>query len=526
MADDPRALSAARAGVAHAVAAEPGRLRRCSAAGLLAFTSAAALAPLLVAGGPALAAAALAGVAGNVGSGMLTAVLDRAIARLGGEKPGRADTDAIRDDLAGELRSALQRQDASARDLSAGLFDLLTRIGGVEAAIEAAADDVSGNVLGCFGQLAGQQGEALSKLQALEAGQRGQERRQRDHGRQIEEMNDRLRQVMGWLADGLPAPGSPAAPPAGRPGFDQLVGPAAGPVPAGPGWQGGAEIMIGDRVYLLHDDFLEERSSADHSVLYRQARGLRLVPRGGRNDEHAWLRQAHLPSARSQPSPGQSGPAARAALAALRGERDLLARLGPVRGLPRATQLVADGRTATLVLGWPATRSGAPCDTLSMRLDGGPMDSWRMFRLFTGLAALCRTLAALHEGGVAHRYLAPAGIIVHDDGRFALRDAGLAARRPEPGEGPADYQAPEQRRGGRDRPGFATDSYQLAAVAYHLVAGHPPHPRMPLPLRAQAPEVPGRVSAALDAALTSDPAQRPGLPALARMFRAAADDLS
>ena len=526
MTDDLKALSAARAGVAHAVAAEPGRLRRCSAPVLLAFTSAAALAPLLVAGGPGLVMAALAGVAGNVGSGMLSNVLDRAIARLGGEKPGPADTDAIRDDLAGELRSVLQRQDASARDLSAGLFDLLLRIGGVEAAIDAAADDISDNVLVCFRQLAGQQDEALSKLQAIEAGQRRQERRQRDHGRQIEEMNDRLRLVMGLLADRLSAPGSPAASLTGSPGFIQLVGPAAGPALGISGWQGGAEIMIGDRVYLLHDEFLEERSSADHSVLYRQARGLRLVPRGGRDDEYAWLRQAHVPSARSQPGPGQPSPAARAALAALRGERDLLARLRSVRGLPRVTQLVADGRTATLVLGWPATRSGAPCDTLSTRLDGGPMDSWRMSRLFTGLASLCRALAALHEGGFAHRLLAPSGIIVLDGGRLVLRDAGLAARGPEPGEGPADYQAPEQRVGSRGRPGPATDCYQLAAVTYHLVAGHPPHPRVPLPLLAQAPGVPERVSAALGAALTSDPAQRPGLPALARMFRAAADDLS
>ena len=200
MTGDPRALSAARAGVARAVAAEPGRLRRCSASVLLAFTSAAALAPLLVAGGPALATAALAGVAGNVGSGMLTNVLDRAIARLGGEKPGLADTDAIRDDLAAELRTALHGRDASARDLSEGLFDLLIRVGGVEAAIDAAADDVSGNVLVCFRQLAGQQGQALSRLQAIEAGQRRQERRQRDHSQQIEEMNDRLRQVTGLLA--------------------------------------------------------------------------------------------------------------------------------------------------------------------------------------------------------------------------------------------------------------------------------------------------------------------------------------
>jgi hypothetical protein len=523
MTGDPKTLSAARAGVAHAVAAEPGRLRRCSAAGLLAFTSAAALAPLLVTGGPALAMAALAGVAGNVGSGMLSTVLDRAIARLAGAKPGPGDTDAIRDDLAGELRSVLQRQDAAAEELTAGLFDLLTRIGGVEAAIDAAADDISDNVLVCFRQLAGQQGEALSKLQAIEAGQRRQEWRQRDHGRQIEEMNDRLRLVLGLLADRLDGP---AAPLTGGPGFIQLAGPAAGPALGISGWQGGAEVIIGDRAYLLHDEFLEERSSPDHSVLYRQARGLRLVPRGGRDDEHAWLRQAYMASTPSQSSQGQFSPAARAALAALRGERDLLARLRSVRGLPRITQLVADGRTATLVLGWPATRSGAPCDTLSTRLDGGPMDAWRMSRLFAGLAALCRTLARLHEGGVAHRLLTPSGIVVLDDGRLALRDAGLAACSPEPGEGPADYQAPEQRSGGRGRPGPATDCYQLAAVAYHLVAGHPPHPRVPLPLLAQAPGVPDRVSTALGAALTSDPAQRPGLPALARMFHAAADDLS
>ena len=470
-------------------------------------------------------------MAGNVGSGMLTNVLDRALARLGGAKPGPADTDAIRDDLAGELRAVLQQQDAAAEELTSGLFDLLTRIGGVEAAIDAAADDICDNMLVCFRQLAGQQGEALSKLQAIEAGQRRQEWRQRDHGRQIEEMNDRLRLVLGLLADRLDAPASPApptglVPPTGSPGFTQLVGPTAGPAPGISGWQGGAEIMIGDHAYLLHDELLEERYSPDHSVLYRQARGLRLVPRGGRDDEHAWLRQAHVTSARSQPGPGQASPAARAALPALRGERDLLARLRSVRGLPRVTQLVADGRTTTLVLGWPATRSGAPCDTLSTRLDGGPTDSWRMSRLFAGLAALCRTLAALHEAGFAHRLLAPSGIIVLDDGRLVLRDAGLAARGPEPGEGPADYQAPEQRAGSRGRPGPATDCYQLAAVTYHLVAGHPPHPRVPLPLLAQAPGVPDRVSAALAAALTSDPAQRPGLLVLARMFRAAADDLS
>jgi len=153
------------------------------------------------------------------------------------------------------------------------------------------------------------------------------------------------------------------------------------------------------------------------------------------------------------------------------------------------------------------------------------MDSWRLFRFLGGLAGLCGTLAWLHDQGAAHRHLTPAGIIVLDDGRLVLRDLGLAARGPEPGEGPADYQAPEQRRQARYRPGPRTDVYQLAALAYHLVAGCPPLARTPLPVRAQAPGVPERAAVALDAALSPEPAERPDISALGGALRAASDDL-
>jgi serine/threonine protein kinase len=131
----------------------------------------------------------------------------------------------------------------------------------------------------------------------------------------------------------------------------------------------------------------------------------------------------------------------------------------------------------------------------------------------------------LHDHGVTHRYLTPGGIITLDDGRLVLRDLGLAARDHEPGEGPADYQAPEQRRGDR-HPGPQTDIYQLAAVAYHLVTGRPPNAGISLPVRAQARDVPERVRRALDAALALDPTERPDISSLGATLRAARDDLS
>jgi hypothetical protein len=66
----------------------------------------------------------------------------------------------------------------------------------------------------------------------------------------------------------------------------------------------------------------------------------------------------------------------------------------------------------------------------------------------------------------------------------------------------------------------------LAAVTYHLVAGHPPHPRMPPPLRSLARDVPGCLSDGLAAALTADPRQRPDIRSLAEVFRATRTSLS
>lgn len=149
-----------------------------------------------------------------------------------------------------------------------------------------------------------------------------------------------------------------------------------------------------------------------------------------------------------------------------------------------------------------------------------------MFRLLTGLAGLTGALAQLHGRQAAHRALEPTAMIVRDDGSCVLRDLGLAARDYEPGEGPAGYQAPEQQHGGRGHPGLGTDVYQLAAVAYYLIAGQLPRARSPLPLASQGRGVPETVSRAIDAALAAGIADRPGIREFGDMLRSACDHLS
>jgi hypothetical protein len=315
-------LTSARTSSAKEAAWAARQLRRCSAVGLLALLSAAALTPAAITGGGVLATE-LAGVAGNIGGGLLSGVIDRAIARLHDGKAAPLESGAVRDALETELLAALQQGASAAQNLSVALTDLLMRIDGFGAAVEAVGADLRGHLQSCCRELAAQQGEVLGRLGAIDAGQLRQERQLRHQVRLIEEMADRLRLFTRLLAE-WPA--------------------AAGPATA-------------------------SSSGLPPAVIHLAAAGAGPVP---------------------------------VALSALTGERDLLTRLGAVRGLPRVSQLVAGSRTATLALVWPASRpgSGSPCETLHSILgeNAAPMDSWRMFRLFTGLAGLCGTLAALHDG--------------------------------------------------------------------------------------------------------------------------------
>ena len=256
----------------------------------------------------------------------------------------------------------------------------------------------------------------------------------------------------------------------------------------------GAEVTVGQRTYLVQAHLAEERWSDDGTTWRRQARCK--AP-----DGHVWLRQAT--------------PAG-----ALGAEADLLKALRGT-GFPRVVQFDVTGRTTTLVSTWPTSSSGKPCDGLDALVGTHVMDSLRLFRFCGGLAGLGTTLGSLHERGLAHRGLTPDGVIVLDDGRLVLRDLGLAARPVGRNEHPSAYQAPEQHMRGSGNVGGWTDVYQVAALAYHVIAGRPAGP---LPLTSWAP-VPERLAAAVQAALAVDPAQRPDMRSFRAMVLAARTDI-
>lgn len=295
-----------------------------------------------------------------------------------------------------------------------------------------------------------------------------------------------------------------------RPVAGQVVAPVTVAPAAVETWAGGAEVRVDGHEYLLvDDDQLSERTGADGAVV-RQARGLRVMA----TPAHVWLRQVRARSSTAE-------------LDALVAEQALRVELPAGRGFPTLVQFHRDEHVASLVYRWPTSRStGAPCDTLAvLGADRLPMDRFRVRRLLTGLAGLCTTLAVLHDRGLAHRRLTPAGIVEQDDGTLVLRDLGLAARKYSSGEAPPDYGAPEQSRRGPHRPGPGTDVFQLGAVTYHLVTGQLPYPVNPLPLNHFRLDLPDRLGAVVDAALRAEPASRPDARTLGRELRAAGSEL-
>ena len=337
--------------IARTVAKEPGRLRRASAPVVLAVLGAAALVPVLIeaAGGGSLATV-LGGVAGNIGSGYLTGVIEKLPDRL---RDGKAphEPDEIRDRLAADLLAALQKNDHAARELQSELTVLLTKVDGFQAAINAASGDLQSHLVSCITELASQQSEALRRLGVIYDQQRRQGRQLREQARLNQEMLDRLRLLNRRLAEWPAAAGATPAATPGRdavPAYPAMIVPARAPAAAtGTRWQGGEEIAVGDRVYLLHDYLLAERFCAGQSVLCRQARGLHLIAPQSPGQEHVWLRQVEV---------RHRGRAAQLPLAALPAERQLLTTLGSHRGLPGAVQLDTSGSRVSLVLTWPVSR--------------------------------------------------------------------------------------------------------------------------------------------------------------------------
>ncbi|MCH7231612.1 hypothetical protein L0U85_12230 [Glycomyces sp. L485] len=509
---DADSAESAREGVDRAVKQSPSLLRRGSATAVLTLLASAALAPAVVAiaGGGAVVTA-VGGIAGGIGAGQLTALTQRCAERIRG-KPKEELRSAAEAALVSDLTELLERGDANALQVQAGLVRLLDRFDAFDTALESAADDLRERLDLVFRHLADTTSETLDRLENLGVGQAGLIDMVESMRSEQAEGFRRLRGAgpIGQSVDHL------------EPGSEDLGFVLAEPVPAPPRhdtWAPGTEVALGRGRFLLYDLLVDERRSPDGTAVLRRAVAMRRDASGGRGGRFVWLRQVRCP---------HPGPVADATREALRREHRLLDAIGSVRGLPAVDQLDSTGDTVTSVLIWPAAgRERVPCETLGVLAtdDGRPLDPWAAAGSYLGLSGLCRTLSALHRSRTSHRDLALDGIVMADAQTLVLRDLGNAGRPPRHGETSCIYTAPEQRRRGPTPPGPATDVYQIAAIAYHLTAGHPP-PRMPAPpLRTRNPDCPAVLEAALTSALSHEPDERPPIQTLADALQSATDAL-
>jgi hypothetical protein len=275
------------------------------------------------------------------------------------------------------------------------------------------------------------------------------------------------------LAPGLAWPTDPPLPPV-----------ASGPRPDQP-WLGGTEVHIGDACYLLHDGVAETRPP-DYSWVARQAVAEQLEPTW----ESVLLRQVRVL---------RRTPAAQRRRDSLLAEQEFL--IGP--DLPRVIATVRESDQVTLVLNRPKGQTLREAYGPTDR----PLDYFRVAEFLNVLRGLCRTLQALHQRGVGHRALSPDAVLISDN-MVSLRDLGLATVDPEPDEGVAPYQAPEQLRTARDQHAPRIDVYQVAAIAYHVLTAHPPTFSSSPPLRGTDARLPSLLDTVLARALAPDPGYR------------------
>jgi hypothetical protein len=182
----------------------------------------------------------------------------------------------------------------------------------------------------------------------------------------------------------------------------------------------------------------------------------------------------------------------------------------------------------------PYLGSGSLADLLERR---GPLP---LERALSYIAQAAAALDYAHAHGIIHRDVKPSNLLLHPDGRLLLADFGIArpldrADLPPTGSesqddtptltrgglvlGTPEYMAPEQIEGASV--GTAADVYALGALAYTLLAGHPPFEgemgdvlrrqlgEPPPPLRVLRPDVPPQAEAAILRALAKPPEDRP-----------------
>ena len=273
------------------------------------------------------------------------------------------------------------------------------------------------------------------------------------------------------------------------------VRPSAHPAPPVPVWRGGEELRFGGDRYLLHDE-PEELRDRDASWTWREATADRIDPAPAR----VRLRQVSLTR--------ETG-AALAARDALRTQASLMAELDGARRLPRLLATYDTADTFTLV---SSLHQGPSWREVFGPVEATPLGGLALAGLLAATARLCESLAELHRRGYGHRMLSPDAIIMPGGADEAVpRDLGLAGRPPRPGEGAGGYRAPEQVRSGPrlPAPGVHTDVYQIAAIFYHTVTGHPVAPGGSPPVRATVRGFPTALDDLLAQALDPDPERRP-----------------